>query len=69
MDASGLDSLKDANGTDHNWRADLIRSLASMQNNDGSWTNTNEKWLEGDPNLVTGYALLTLAYCGPDAKK
>jgi squalene-hopene/tetraprenyl-beta-curcumene cyclase len=69
MDASGLDTLKDANGAEHNWRADLIRSLADMQKEDGSWVNTNEKWLEGDPNLVTGYALLTLAYCDPDTEK
>jgi squalene-hopene/tetraprenyl-beta-curcumene cyclase len=69
MDASGQDTLKDANGTEHNWRADLVRSLASMQKKDGSWINTDGKWLESDPNLVTGYALLTLAYCDPDAKK
>jgi squalene-hopene/tetraprenyl-beta-curcumene cyclase len=69
MDASGEDTLKDANGTEHNWRADLIRSLAGLQKKDGSWINTDGKWLEGDPNLVTGYALLTLAYCDPDAKK
>ncbi len=32
---------------------------------DGSWLNQNNRWLEGDPNLVTGYALLSLAYCRP----
>ena len=25
----------------------------------------DDRWLEGDPNLVTGYALLALAYCRP----
>ena len=32
---------------------------------DGSWTNENYRCLEGDPNLVTAYALLTAAYCEP----
>jgi hypothetical protein len=27
--------------------------------------NTNARWMEGDPNLVTSYALLALAYCLP----
>jgi squalene-hopene/tetraprenyl-beta-curcumene cyclase len=30
---------------------------------DGSWVNENPRWMEGDPNLVTAYALLALAYC------
>jgi len=25
--------------------------------------NTNPRWLEGDPNLVTSYTLLALASC------
>jgi squalene-hopene/tetraprenyl-beta-curcumene cyclase len=67
MDASGMDTIKDANGMEHDWRADLIKALASSQNKDGSWVNEDKKWLESDPNLVTGYALLTLAYCEPKA--
>jgi squalene-hopene/tetraprenyl-beta-curcumene cyclase len=39
--------------------------LARRQRPDGSWLNENDRWLEGDPNLVTGYVLLTLAYCHP----
>jgi hypothetical protein len=66
MDASGQQTLADANGKAHNWRADVVAQLASTQNKDGSWSNTDTKWLEGDANLVTGYALLTLAYCKPD---
>jgi squalene-hopene/tetraprenyl-beta-curcumene cyclase len=50
-------------GQKHNWRTDLIRELAGRQQKDGSWINENERWLEGDPNLVTGYALLALSYC------
>ncbi len=66
--ALGQEKLTDAGGTQHDWRADLIRELASRQQPDGSWINDNSRWMEGDPNLVTGYALLTLSYCRPAAK-
>jgi squalene-hopene/tetraprenyl-beta-curcumene cyclase len=55
----------DADGKHHNWRADLIEALAKRQRPDGSWVNENDRWMEGDPNLVTGYALMALAYCKP----
>ncbi len=58
-----------ATGKVHNWRAELIEELARRQKPNGSWVNSNERWLEGDPNLVTGYALLTLSYCKPTGKK
>ena len=29
------------------------------------WINGNARWLEGDPNLVTGYGLLAISYCRP----
>ena len=67
--ALGQDTLVDADGKPHNWRADLIGELIRRQRPDGSWINTNPKWLEEDPNLVTGYALLTLSYCKPSDKK
>jgi squalene-hopene/tetraprenyl-beta-curcumene cyclase len=43
----------------------LIQELAQRQREDGSWLNSTDRWLEGDPNLVTGYVLLTLAHCRP----
>ncbi len=57
--------IKDADGKQHDWRAELIAELARRQQPDGSWVNENDRWLEGDRNLVTGYALLALAYCRP----
>jgi squalene-hopene/tetraprenyl-beta-curcumene cyclase len=65
MDALGSDTFEDAQGVKHNWRADLFRALAKRQNPDGSWKNANDRWMEGDPNLVTGYALMALSYCKP----
>jgi squalene-hopene/tetraprenyl-beta-curcumene cyclase len=67
LDAMGYDEFIDAEGNRHDWRAQLRAELARRQQPDGSWTNSNERWLEGDPNLVTGYVLLTLAYCKPAA--
>lgn len=69
LDALGQDLFVDADGTKHEWRQELIGELARRQQPDGSWTNTNSRWLEGDPNLVTGYALLALSYCRPPKAK
>ena len=63
MDALGEDTFTDAKGVKHNWRADLVEALAKRQKPDGSWVNENDRWLEGDPNIVTGYALMALSYC------
>ena len=67
MDAAGKPLIEDADGNRHDWRRELRDVLIEMQSADGSWTNTNPRWLEGDPNLVTGYCLLALHYCSPTA--
>ncbi len=61
--ATGMERFEDAAGAEHDWRADLIEQLASRQQPNGSWVNPNVRWMEGNPNLVTGYALLALAQC------
>jgi squalene-hopene/tetraprenyl-beta-curcumene cyclase len=61
----GADRIEDAEGRSHNWRADLIAALAKRQNPDGSWVNKADRFMEGDPNLVTAYGLLALAYARP----
>jgi len=55
--------LMDDEGRRHDWRSDLERALRRLQRADGSWINPRDRWLEGDPNLVTSYALLALSYC------
>jgi squalene-hopene/tetraprenyl-beta-curcumene cyclase len=65
LSAMKVDVVKDAQGVEHDWRSELIHELARRQQADGSWKNENERWLEGDPNLVTAYALLSLSYCAP----
>ena len=63
LDVLGESTLTDASGAKHDWRADLVAAVAERQRADGSWLNENDRWLEGDPNLVTGYVLLALSHC------
>ncbi len=65
LDTLGVDELVDAAGKKHDWRAELTAALASRQRADGSWVNDQDKWMEGDPQLVSAYALMTLSYCKP----
>lgn len=65
LDALERDTITDADGKEHDWRKELLAALAERQNADGSWTNADSRWLEGDPNLCTGFALLALSYCRP----
>lgn len=65
LNALKIEQFKEADGKVHNWRAELINHLASLQHENGSWTNKAERWYESDPNLATAYALLALAQCEP----
>jgi squalene-hopene/tetraprenyl-beta-curcumene cyclase len=66
MQAFGEPEIVDDKGVSHNWRAELTAQLALLQREDGSWTNPQDRWYEGDPNLVTAYSLLALSYCNTD---
>jgi squalene-hopene/tetraprenyl-beta-curcumene cyclase len=65
LDALDIDVFMDSEGVKHDWRRELVEALAKQQKEDGSWANETVRWMEGDPNLATGYALLTLSYCRP----
>jgi len=66
LDALGQKTFTDSKGAKHDWRAELVGELARRQQKNGSWLNDeNPRWMEGDANLVTGYALLALQYCDP----
>lgn len=65
LDAFGETEFQEADGTQHNWKQELRHKLAELQLADGSWVNPTTRWMEGDPNLVCGYALLALAHCQP----
>lgn len=66
LDALGEPKFTDASGIAHDWKAELRDKLSESQQADGSWVNETTRWMEGDPNLVSGYTLLALAYCKPE---
>lgn len=63
MEAIGKPDFTDANGHRHDWRGELARQLIDRQKPNGSWVNGTERWMEGDPNLVTAYSLIALSRC------
>ncbi len=63
LDAAEVDVLVDEKGVEHDWRIELVDHLGSLQGADGSWTNSNARWMEGDPNLATTFCLLALSHC------
>ena len=64
LDAADVKILDDAEGMPHVWRSELAQTLINAQQEDGSWVNAeNDRWMEGDRQLVTAYALLALSYC------
>jgi squalene-hopene/tetraprenyl-beta-curcumene cyclase len=63
LDALVDDYVVDVQQAKHDWRKDLTDALAKRQKPNGSWVNEQDRWMEGDPHLTTGYALLTLSYC------
>ncbi len=65
----GADQFEDATGKKHDWRKELAEQLFSVQKSNGSWVNTNARWMEGDPNLSTAYSLMALKYCDPKPLK
>ncbi len=69
FDALGLDEIEDAKGVKHDWRRELTEELARRQKENGSWVNTNDRWMEGDANLATAFGLLALSYCKPHSAK
>jgi len=64
MAALGDDTFADSEGKKHDWRKDLFEALKKRQNKDGSFSNKGDRVFgEGDSNLATAFALLSLSYC------
>jgi hypothetical protein len=64
LDAWGEDSVGG-----HRWADELADKLVALQNEDGSWVNPKDRWHEGDPALVTAYALDALSIARRAAQK
>ncbi len=63
LDTAKMKTFKDDKGVEHDWKAEMTEVLLKKQKEDGSWVNSDGKWMENDPNLATGFAILTLSYC------
>jgi squalene-hopene/tetraprenyl-beta-curcumene cyclase len=66
LDVLGDETFTDSKGTVHHWRDELSDAVIARQQPDGSWVNSNARWMENDPNLVTAFALMALAYTKPE---
>ncbi|MEM6506219.1 MAG: hypothetical protein AAF711_12310, partial [Planctomycetota bacterium] len=42
------------------WANDLIATIVKHQHEDGWWANTETRWLESQPVLVTTYCIIAL---------
>ena len=56
----GERKFTDSKGVEHDWYAELVDKLVSLQQADGYWRNEADRWMEFDPLLVTAYAVLAL---------
>ncbi len=67
----GRDRFNLPDGRSVNWRAELIEKLVNLQKIDpqggGFWSNSENRWWEADPILVTSYSLLALEIALQDA--
>jgi len=65
LSAMETDIITLADGTRINWRTELIKKLLSLQkiepDGTGYWVNSEGRWWEADPTLVTSYSLLAMA--------
>lgn len=66
LKAAGVDEIKLANGQSVNWREAVIDKLVSLQKEDGSWVNDNNRWWESDPVLASSYSLIALLHALAD---
>tara|TARA_B100000674_G_C37403726_1_gene717480 strand:- start:203 stop:601 length:399 start_codon:yes stop_codon:yes gene_type:complete len=52
--------ITDAEGNPHDWRRELADAILRRQRTDGSWMNPEDRWLEGEQEMATLYAILAL---------
>ncbi len=60
LNTARVETLELKDGRKINWRREVALRLINLQRTDGTWANTNARWWEKDPNLVTAYAVLSL---------
>ena len=63
LEVLGEPVLIDGEGKSRRWAEELAAELLSKQSADGTWVNPVDRWWEGDPALVTAYAVQALSIC------
>ena len=58
LSAAGVDKVGE-----HAWKQELSAKMMSLQKEDGSWSNDNNRFWEADPVLCTSFAMLVLELC------
>ena len=59
--AAGVSELEGPEGKRIDWKRELAAKLISLQREDGSWVNENNRFWENAPALVTSFAILALS--------
>ena len=62
MSVLGAETIARKDGEPIKWANELAAKVASLQHEDGSWTNKNGRFWENDPVLATAYSLLALEF-------
>ena len=57
-----LDAYGSTQVGDQDWRVDLVNTLEALQQDDGSFAIKHDRWMEGNPTLITAYALIALQH-------
>lgn len=60
LHAFGEEIIVDSLNQSYRWRYELANQLLKTQHAEGYWVNTNGRWWENNPVLVTSYCLLAL---------
>lgn len=60
---AGMKEVDLPDGRKAAWAKDLAAHLISLQKPDGSFVNTDGRWMEGNPVLATSFALQALSQC------
>lgn len=63
LDAFGREEI-----AGRNWRGDMVRELAQLQEPDGSFRVLDDRWMESDPVLITAYALIALQHAAGNTR-
>ncbi len=68
LEVLGSPTITDGEGRERRWAQELAAVLISKQSKEGSWSNPVDRWWEGDPTLVTAYAIQALSICREQMK-